>query len=187
MEVITINGQKRESAGTAGATVVRNSGRVPCVMYGGDAAVSFSADPAELRHLVYSAKFRTVDLKLDGKSHKCILKEIQFHPTTDAIIHLDFLELVPGKKVRAVVPIRFTGQSIGVKGGGKLIATMRNVKILTTPEKLVDEVTADITNLDLGQTIRVRDIVMPEGVAIINAAAIPIAAIEIPRALRGKK
>ena len=187
MEVITINGQKRENTGTTAATAVRNSGKIPCIMYGGANAVSFSADPKEVRKLVYTPKFRTVDLKLDGKSHKCILKDIQFHPTTDAVLHLDFLELVPGKKVKAVVPITFTGSSIGVKNGGKFIASLRSVKVLTTPEKMLDEVVADISALDLGQTIRVRDIKLQDGVQIINAGAIPIAAIEIPRALRGKK
>ncbi len=187
MEFITINGQSRENSGTAAATAVRNSGKIPCVLYGGAAVVSFSADPKEVRKLVYTPKFRTVDLKLDGKSTKCILKEIQFHPTTDAVMHLDFLELVPGKKIKAVIPITFTGSSIGVKNGGKFIASLRSVKVLTTPEKMLNEVVADISALELGQVIRVRDIELQEGVQIINAGAIPIASIEIPRALRAKK
>ncbi len=187
MEFITINGEKRENSGTAAATAVRNSGKVPCIMYGGAATVSFTADPKELRKLVYTPKFRTVDLKIDGKAYKCILKEIQFHPTTDAVQHLDFLELVPGKKIKATIPITFTGSSIGVKNGGKFIASLRSVKVLTTPENMLDEVVADITNLELGQSIRVRDIQLQDGVQIINAGAIPIAQIEIPRALRGKK
>ena len=102
------------------------------------------------------------------------------------MLHLDFLTLVPGVKFKATVPVRFIGQSKGVKEGGKFMPRMRSVSILTTPEKAVDEVTADITSMELGSTLRVRDIATQEGVDIINQPAVPIASIEIPRALRGK-
>ena len=187
MEVIVINGTKRESKGTAGATAVRNAGQVPCIMYGNGDPIAFSADPAEFRKLVYTPSFKLAEIKMDGKSHKCILKEIQFHPTTEAVHHLDFLELVAGKKLKAEIPVHFSGSSVGVKNGGKFIARMRSVKILTTPEKLVDEVVCDITTLELGETLRVRDIQLQEGVEILNSGAVPICAIEIPRALRGAK
>jgi large subunit ribosomal protein L25 len=187
MEVIVINGTKRSSSGTTAATSVRNAGLTPCIMYGGNETVSFSATPAELRKLVYTSKFKIAEVKIDGKTHKCILKAIQFHPTSDAVLHVDLLELIPGKKFKANLPIRYEGQSIGVKNGGKFLSSLRSVSVLTTPEKLVDEVVADITTLDLGQTIRVRDIQPIDGLTVINNSAIPIAIIEIPRALRGKK
>jgi large subunit ribosomal protein L25 len=187
MEVIVINGTKRDASGTTAATAVRNAGKVPCIMYGGGDPISFTADPAEFRKLVYTPKFKLAEVKIDGKTHKCILKDIQFHPTTEVVLHLDFLELIAGKKFKAQVPVRFDGVSVGVKAGGKFMASMRTVQVLTTPELLVDEVVADITSLELGQTIRVRDIQLQDGITILNNGAVPIAAIEIPRALRGKK
>ena len=116
-----------------------------------------------------------------------IVKDIQFHPVTDEVVHIDFLELVPGVKFKATVPLRFVGAAPGVKEGGKFIPSLRSINILTTPEKVVDEVSADISKMELGATIRVRDIIAVEGVEITNNGAVPIASIEIPRALRGGK
>ena len=101
-------------------------------------------------------------------------------------MHLDFLELVPGVKFKATVPLRFAGTAPGVKAGGKFIPRLRQINILTTPEKVVDEVSADISTMELGSTIRVRDITPIDGVEITNTAAVPVASIEIPRALKGK-
>jgi large subunit ribosomal protein L25 len=127
-----------------------------------------------------------VEITLDGKVYKCILKDIQFHPVNDQVIHLDFLELVPGIKFKASVPLRFKGSAPGVKNGGKFLTKMRNINILTTPEHVVDEVFADISDMELGSTLRIRDIIIPTGVDITNSPAVPVASIEIPRALRGK-
>ncbi len=187
MEVVVINGQKRELNGTKGASDVRRAGLVPCVMYGSGDPIAFSADPKEVKNIVYTPKFKMAEVKLDGKTHKCILKDLQFHPTKDTVQHLDFLMLVPGKKFKAEVPIRWDGASIGVKNGGKFLALVRKVKIAATPETIVDEVGADISAMELGGTIRVRDIKLTPGVDILNAGAIPVAIVEIPRALRGAK
>jgi large subunit ribosomal protein L25 len=114
------------------------------------------------------------------------VKDIQFHPVSEEVLHLDFLELVPGTKFKASVPLRFSGTAPGVKEGGKFIPRMRTVNILTTPEKVVDEVHADINAMQLGETLRIRDISVLDGVEITNAPAVPIASIEIPRALKTK-
>ncbi|MBK8923982.1 MAG: 50S ribosomal protein L25 [Saprospirales bacterium] len=188
MEIIAIKGQPKEQSGKQAAKQIRNSGMVPAVMYksGGGEAVQFSANPAEFRHLVYSAKFKLAEVELNGQKHRCILKDIQFHPVTEEVRHIDLLELVPGVAFKAVVPLRFSGQAPGVKAGGKFLPTLRKINILTTPEKVVDEVVADISTMELGDTIRVRDINLQDGVRITNNGAIPIASIEVPRALRGK-
>jgi large subunit ribosomal protein L25 len=153
---------------------------------GGGEAIQFTINAPDIRHLVYTSKFKMVEISLDGQTYKAILKDIQFHPVTEGVLHLDFLALVPGVKFKATVPVRFVGQSKGVKEGGKFMPRMRSVSILTTPEMAVDEVTADISAMELGSTLRVRDIATQEGVDIINQPAVPIASIEIPRALRGK-
>lgn len=188
MEIIALQGHRKEGSGKESARKVRNNGQVPAIMYksGGGEAIAFTLNAPDLRDLIYTPKFKMAAITLDGKTHKAIVKDIQFHPVTDAVMHIDFLELVPGVKFKATVPIRFVGQAPGVKAGGKFLAQIRQVRILTTPEAAVDEVTADISALELGSTLRVRDIATKEGVVISNAPAVPIAIIEIPRALRGK-
>jgi large subunit ribosomal protein L25 len=189
MEIIAIQGHRREGSGKEEASKLRRQGLIPCIMYksGGGDATQFSAVPAEFRTLVYTSKFKMAEISLNGKTHKCILKDIQFHPVTDAVIHLDFLELVPGVKFKANIPVRFDGTAPGVKAGGKFLTKMRTVKVMMSPEGIVDELSADISTMDLGGTIRVRDIKDTKGVEILNTGAIPIASIEIPRALRSTK
>jgi large subunit ribosomal protein L25 len=188
MEIFALQGHRKEGSGKTESLRIRRNGQVPAVMYrsGGGEATHFVVEATDLRHLVYTPKFKLVEVSLNGKTHKAIIKDIQFHPVTEAVMHLDFLELVPGVKFKATVPVRYVGSSKGVKEGGKFIARMRSVHILTTPEKVVDEVTADISAMELGSTIRVRDIDVPNGVEITNTPAVPIASIEIPRALKAK-
>ncbi len=188
MEILSIQGHRKEGSGKEQAKRIRRSGMVPAVMYrsGGGEATQFNLNPAELRDLVFTPKFKMADIGLNGQSHKCIVKEIQFHPVTEAIMHMDFLELVPGVKFTSSVPINWTGSAPGVKAGGKFIPRLRSVKIMATPETAVDCVDASIAEMDLGSTIRVRDLTIPEGVEIINPLAVPIASIEIPRALKTK-
>lgn len=187
MEIIALQGHLKVGSGKEETKKIRSNGQIPAVMYksGGGEAIQFNLNQPDVRHLIYTSKFKLAEIALDGKSHKCIVKDIQFHPVTDAVLHIDFLELVPGVKFKATVPLRFAGQAPGVKAGGKFIPRMRQVNILTTPEKVVDEVTADISTMELGATIRVRDINAIEGVEITNTGAVPIASIEIPRALKG--
>lgn len=189
MEIVAIQGHPKSGSGKEETKKVRRSGHIPAVIYksGGGDALSFSISAPDIRSLVYTPKFKLAEIALDGKTHKAIVKDIQFHPVTEEVLHLDFLEMVPGMRFKATVPLRFAGQAPGVKAGGKFLPKMRQVSIMTTPEKVVDEVTADISTMELGSTIRVRDISLPEGVEIINNGAIPIASIEIPRALRGGK
>lgn len=190
MEIIAINGHRKGSSGKQEAKRIRRNDMVPAVMYksgGGDSATSFSIHPAEFRHLVYTQKFKLVEIALDGQTHKCILKDMQFHPVTESVLHLDFLELTPGVKFKAAVPVRFIGAAPGVKAGGKFLPKMRKVNIVMTPETVVDEVVADISKMELDETIRIRDIKLPEGIVITNGGSIPIASIEVPRALKSSK
>lgn len=186
MEIVSIKAHTKEGSGKEAARRTRRSGLVPAVMYksgGGDAA-TFSLERLSFRNLVYTSKFKLAEIELDGKKHRCILKDVQFHPVTDEVMHLDFMELVPGRKFKAKLPISFVGQAPGVKEGGKFLARMREVLVLTTPEAIKDHVEANISAMELGSTLRVRDIKLTDGVDIVNNGAVPIASIEIPRALR---
>jgi large subunit ribosomal protein L25 len=187
MEIIALQGHRKGGSGKEETKKIRRNNQVPAVMYksGGGEATQFILNASDVRHLVYTSKFKLAEITVNGTTHKCIVKDIQFHPVTEAVMHLDFLELVPGMKFKATVPLRFAGTAPGVKAGGKFIPRMRQVNILTTPEKVVDEVSADISAMELGSTIRVRDITPIEGVEITNTGAVPIASIEVPRALKG--
>ena len=188
MEIIALQGHRKEGSGKTQSKRIRREGFVPAVMYksGGGEAFHFTLLATDLRPLVFTPKFKMVEITLDGTVHKGFVKDIQFHPVTEAVMHLDFLELVPGKKFKATVPVRLVGSSKGVKEGGKLLAKLRSVTISTTPENAVDEVSADISAMELGSTIRVKDIIVPEGVVVSNTPAVPIASIEVPRALKAK-
>jgi len=189
MEIIALQGHQKNNSGKVEATRIRRTGHVPAVMYksGGGESIQFTLESSAVRPLIFTPKFRLVEITLNGATHKCIVKDTQFHPVSEDVLHVDFLELVPGVKFKAAVPLRFSGTAPGVKEGGKFIPRMRTVNILTTPENVVDEVRADITTMQLGDTIRVRDISVTTGVEITNPAAVPVASIEIPRALKASK
>ncbi|MCB0662214.1 MAG: 50S ribosomal protein L25 [Saprospiraceae bacterium] len=184
MQTIEVNGEAREGLGKRATKAVRNSGKIPCVIHGDNETLHFTTTLNDVRHLIYTPEFKLADVKIDGKGRQCFVKEIQFHPVTDEILHLDLMELVPGRTIKVEVPLKFRGTSPGVRTGGKLIQSVRRIKIKTTPENLIDALYADISKLKLGQAVRVRDIDAVDGIEIMNSPGIPIASVEIPRALR---
>ena len=184
MQFVAVNGTVRTDLGKKGTKAVRNEGKIPCVLYDLNQVVHFSADFNEIKKLIYTPDFKLAEINVDGKTYKCILKDYQMHPVTDTITHIDFLNLVDGQAIKVEVPVRFKGSSPGVKVGGKLQQTMRRVKIKTTPEHLVDQLTLDVSSLQLGQSIRVRDIEALEGIEVMSAPGTPVAIVEVPRSLR---
>lgn len=184
MEIVAIKGQVRSDVGKKSSKAVRKEGRVPCVIYGTHDTKHFTIDPKEVKSLIYTPAFKLAEVDLDGTSYKCIVKDIQFHPVSDEIVHLDFLSLADGYKVKVEVPLQFEGVSPGMKLGGKLQQNLRRVKIKTTPEHLVDKLVLDVSHLELGQAVRVRDIAAIDGIEIMSPPGTPIASVEIPRALR---
>lgn len=184
MEVVAISPIKRAELGKKANKAVRKDELIPCVMYGGNENIFFSVTSKDVKDLVYTPDFKVAEITIDGQTYRAFVKDIQWHPITDAIRHIDFLLLIDGHKVKVDVPLRFTGVSPGVKLGGKLLQSVRKITIKTIPEHLIDAVYVDISNLDLGQSVRVRDIKPEDNVEIMNAPSIPVATIEIPRALR---
>lgn len=183
MNYINIAGEARQAGGKKGAKAVRKANRIPACIYGQE-NIEFSTTALEVRDLVYTPEFKIARIEVNGKTHECIMKEVQFHPVTDAIVHIDFQELVPDRAIKLEVPVVLVGTSTGVRAGGKMLQVMRRVPIKTKPEKMVDHLTADVTNLDLGQAMRVRELNVPEGIEIMVSPSIPICQVEIPRALR---
>jgi len=140
--------------------------------------------PKSVKSLGYTPDFKLAEISVNGDTHKCILKDITFHPLTDEIVHIDFLRMTPGKPLKVEIPVDFKGKSPGVKEGGKLIPQMRRVKVKTTPETLVDKLFVDVSELELGNSVRVRDIEFPDGMEVMTTTATPVAVVEVPRALR---
>lgn len=184
MVTINVEGTLRTSTGSSSAKASRDAGTIPCVLYGSGENVHFTVSPDSVRDIVYTGEFKLANLSVNGKSYRCILKDIQFHPVTDVVTHIDFLHLVDGNYIKVTVPIRFEGAAPGVRAGGKLVQKLRSVKIKTTPERMVDEMKVDISKLKLGQSLRIRDIATIPGVEIINAQALPICTIPVPRGLK---
>ncbi|MCO6460526.1 MAG: 50S ribosomal protein L25/general stress protein Ctc [Saprospiraceae bacterium] len=185
MNTIVINGNKRESVGKKATKEVRASNAIPCVLYSSSKEnIHFQTTEAEVRHLVFTPDFKVAELNIDGTQVRAILKDIQFHPVKDTIRHIDFLQLVENHPVTVEIPLKTKGSSPGVKIGGKLMQTIRKVKVKTVPANLVDELFVDISSLELGQSLRIKDIIVPEGVEIMQNGSIPVVTIEIPRALK---
>ena len=183
MQTITIEGQLRTGLGKGATRQLRSEGQVPGVIYGGDKELSFFAPVVAFKTLVYTSSFQLAEIKVDGKSYRCILKEIQFDKVTDALNHVDFLELVEGKKVTATIPLKFTGAAKGVKDGGKLITKMKALKVKTLPADLKENIEVDLTDLELNGNVRVED-VKESKYEILNSPRIPIASIVLTRQLK---
>ena len=183
MKTITIEGQLRTELGKQATRQIRSEGKVPGVIYGGAQEVNFSAPVAAFKSIVYTPDFQLAEVKLDGKSYKCILKDLQFDKVTDQLNHVDFLELVENKKVVATIPLKFIGTSIGVKNGGKLITKMKALKVKTLPKNLMENIQVDISNLDLNGNIRVEDVKV-DSYEILNSPRIPIASVVLTRELK---
>jgi len=183
MKTITIEGHLRTEHGKKAARQIRSQENVPAVIYGGAQEVNFYASAKAFKSLVYTSEFQTADVKVDGKTYRCILKDLQFDKVTDSLIHVDLLELVGDKKVVATIPLKFTGTSVGVKGGGKLIIKIKSLKVKALPKDLQENITVDITDLELNGNIRVEDVKVP-GIEIMNSPRIPIASVVLTRQLK---
>jgi large subunit ribosomal protein L25 len=183
MKSVVIEGQLRTDSGKKAARDLRSQGQVLGVIYGGKEEVHFSAPVMAFRSLVYTPEFQIAEIKVDGKTYRTILKDKQFDVVTDALNHIDFLELVDGRKVIANLPLSFKGQSEGVKEGGRLVIKMKSLKVRTLPENLVSSIDVDITNLQLNGNIRVEDVKL-ENTELMSPLRQPIASVVMTRALR---
>lgn len=161
MKNVELIGTKREIKGTPGAKTVRRNDQVPCVLYGGKEPVHFSVDQRALSKIVHSPEAHRVELNIDGEKKTAILQAKQFQPVTDALIHADFLETPQGKEARMTMVVRLLGQSVGARKGGKLNHSMRRLRVKGSLDSLPNMIELDITNLDVGQSIHVRDIKLP--------------------------
>ena len=183
MKSVTIEGQLRTEFGKKATRQIRSQEAVPAVIYGGATEVNFSASAKAFKPLVYTAEFQIAEVNIGGKIYKCILKDLQFDKVSDALIHVDLLELVDDKKVVATLPIKYVGNSIGVKDGGKLVIKIKSVKVKTLPKYLKEQISVDISNLALNMNLRIEDI-KEANMEIMNSPRIPIASVVMTRQLK---
>jgi large subunit ribosomal protein L25 len=183
MKTITIEGQLRTEHGKSATRLLRSQDQVPGVIYGGAQEINFSAPATAFKALVYTPNFQLAEVKVDGKTYRCILKDLQFDKITDQLIHVDLLELVEDKKVIATIPLKYVGASAGVKAGGRLITKMKSLKVKTYPRFLKEQIEVNVDDLEIGGNIRVED-VKTENYEILNSPRIPIASVVTTRALR---
>ena len=183
MKTITIEGQLRTELGKKATRQLRSQELVPGVIYGGAQEVNFVASAKTFRPLVYTPSFQLADVQVDGKSYRCILKDLQFDKVSDELIHVDLMELVEDKKVVATIPIKYVGVAAGVKAGGRIIAKMKSLKVKTLPKYLKEQIEVNVDNLEIGGNIRVED-VKEQNYEILNSPRIPIVSVVTTRALR---
>ena len=183
MKTITIEGQLRTEIGKKATRQLRSQEMVPGVIYGGAKEVNFFASAKAFRPLVYTGEFQLAEVQVDGNKHVCILKDLQFDKVSDALNHVDLLELVGDKKVVANLPLKFTGTSIGVKNGGKLVLKMKSIKVKALPKDLKETVEVDISNLEINGNIRVEDI-KADNMEILNSPRISVASVVMTRQLK---
>jgi len=183
MKTITIEGALRTDNGKKAARQLRSQGFVPGVIYGGSEEINFYAPAPAFKSLVYTPDFQIAEVKVNGKTYRCIMKDLQFDKVDDALAHVDLLELVEDKKVIATIPLKYVGSSIGVKNGGKLIIKFKAVKVKTLPKYLKEAIEVDLTSLELNGNIRVEDI-QAENMEIMNSPRIPIASVVMTRQLK---
>ena len=155
MKSITIQGTKRETVGKKSTKALRDAELVPCVVYGGGEPLNFSALEKAFKGLVYTPEAHTVSIEVDGQTIPAVLQDIQFHPITDRILHVDFYQLSEDKPVIMEVPVRITGRSKGVVAGGVLRQSFRKLKVKAIPANLPDEIVVDVTPLRIGNKLYV--------------------------------
>ena len=160
MKSITIEGSERESVGKKATKAVRDAGMVPCVIYGGDQPVHFAAEEKAFKNLVYTPNAHTVVIELNnGKKADVILQDIQFHPVSDKILHIDFYALKDDKEITMEIPVKVTGTSPGVLSGGVLRLNQRRLKVKALPKNLPDFIEANISELEMGNKLYVTKVV----------------------------
>ena len=181
MKTIEIKGSVRADLGKKATRELRKNGQVPCVVYGGESVTHFSAPVDAFRGLIYTPNIYIVDLVIDGKASKAILKDVQYNCVSDAIEHIDFLEVSDKKPVSIALPVKLNGLAEGVRQGGKLVLKIRKIRVKGLIEKLPDILEIDVTNLGLGKAIKIQDLNF-DGLEILEAKNIVVATVKMTRA-----
>ena len=184
MKTVEIIGYKRANLGKKETKALRTEGLVPCVMYGGSEQLHFGVPIFLFRDIVYTPDAVMVDLTVDGKQYRAVLQDLQVHPVNESILHADFMELAEDKELRMDIPVRLVGTSVGVVKGGKTSIRLARLKVKALPANMPDTVDVDITELDLGRSVKVSSI-PTNNFQILTPGSNPVVSVVVPRALKG--
>jgi large subunit ribosomal protein L25 len=184
MKTFDLKGSLRTELGKKATKKVRKEDLIPCVLYGSGEPIHFVANEKEYGKVIYTPSSYQINLDIEGTIHPAIMKAIQFHPVSDRPIHIDFIRIVDGKAVTVTIPVRLEGFAKGVQQGGKLKMEMRRVTIKGMIKSLPDELLLDVTNVEVGQSIKVRDLSYPE-FEILDPKNAVIASVKTTRAAKG--
>lgn len=188
MKEIKVSGQKRNALGKKASKAIRKEGLVPCNLYGeakGEnglpVAMSFAAPMSELRKVVYTPHIYVIELTIDGEKHTAVLKELQFHPVTDALLHVDFLEINEQKPITIGIPVKLNGLAAGVRLGGRINLSIRQIKVTAPYQQIPEHLDIDVTNLGLGKAIKVGELSF-EGLEIATPKEVIVCSVKATRA-----
>lgn len=184
MKTFELKGTVRTDLGKKASKAERVAENVPCVLYGGKENIHFTTTVSDIRKLVYSPEVFVVDLNIDGKKTKAVMKALQFHPVSDKVLHIDFLQLTDDKPVVVELPVKLEGLAEGVKAGGKLALEMRKLKVKGLYKLIPENIVIDVTELGLGKSILVAKVSVPN-LEILNAKNAVVAQVKLTRAARG--
>ena len=190
MKEISVKGQKRAATGKKASKQLRKEGMVPCNIYGEKKgenglpeAFAFCASFAELRKAVYTPEVYVINLDIEGKTHKAVIKELQFHPTTDALLHADFYEVTESKPITIGIPVKLNGLAQGVRDGGRLSQAVRQLNVTAPYKQIPETLEIDVTNLKLGKAIKVAELSF-DGLEIATPAQVVVCSVKATRASR---
>jgi large subunit ribosomal protein L25 len=183
MKAVFMSGSSRSNVGKKDAKALRVEGLVPCVLYGGDSQIHFSVNATQFKPLLFTPDVHTVELEIDGKSYQAVLQDIQYHNMKDNVLHADFLQLHENKPVIIQIPVRTSGNSAGVRAGGKLVTKLRKLKVRALLSDLPDFISIDITPLEIGMGVKVREVNVP-GLTLLDAQNVDVVAVTATRASR---
>ena len=190
MKEFSVSGSKRATTGKKAAKELRKEGLVPCNLYGEKKgenglpeAMAFAIPAAQLRKVVYTPHVYVVNLTIDGEAHKAVMKELQFHPTTDALLHIDFYEVNETKPITIGIPVKLTGHAQGVRDGGRLSQAVRQLNVTAPYKQIPETLEIDVTNLKLGKAIKVAELNF-DGLEIATPAQVVVCSVKATRASR---
>ena len=183
MQVFELNGEVRSDLGKKATKALRTEEKVPCVLYGGGSNVHFSVFERDLRKLLYTPEVYLVKLVLSGKQFDAVMREIQFHPVSDKVLHIDFYQTAEDKAVIMEIPVKTEGFAEGVQAGGKLVLVRRKLKVRALPKDMPAELVLNVEKLGVGKSIKVKDLDLPN-VEIANAKSVVVAQVKLTRAAR---
>lgn len=183
MKAVSLSGSPRANVGKTDAKALRKEGRVPGVLYGGEKQIHFSAAEADFKPLIFTDAVQTVELEIEGAKYNAILQDIQYHPVRDNILHVDFLQIHDDKPITIAIPVKHVGVAPGVREGGKLIGKLRKLKVRAFLKDLPDTIDVDISELNIGQSVRVSQL-NAGALTFLDGPNVEIAAVTATRASR---